>query len=144
MSRALGSAKQRRAGVSFQETNPLSQQSQVPSNTMMPNATTPQQGLTLPQVISLVDTRLVKLEKFMNEGGGGVSDSNLAIELDDRFNLLASEVNDLKEVVYKLQTYTMEVNKSLLEHITKSKDGINTLTPNDNRRENIKIEKPNK
>lgn len=144
MSRALGSAKQRRAGVSFQETNPLSQQSQVPSNTMMPN-TTPQQGLTLPQVISLVDTRLVKLEKFMNEGGGGGSDSNLAIELDDRFNLLASEVNDLKEVVYKLQTYTMEVNKNLLDHITKSKDGINTLTPlNDNKKENIKMEKQNK
>ena len=66
MSRALGAAKQRRAGVSFQESTPPA----PPAPSMLPqqNANTqPQNGIILPQVFSLVDSRLVKLEKHMNE-----------------------------------------------------------------------------
>ena len=36
-------------------------------------------------------------------------------EYDTRFTMLVSEINDLKDIVMKLQTYTMDVNKTLLE-----------------------------
>jgi len=56
MSRAIASARQRRAGIT-PEVSSVPQSS--PQNP-------PQHGLTLPQVISVVDARLSKLEKFMN------------------------------------------------------------------------------
>ena len=56
MSRAVASAKQRRAGVSAPEP-PAALSAPAP----------PANGLTLPQVIALVDTRLIKLEKFMKD-----------------------------------------------------------------------------
>lgn len=126
MSRALGSAKQRRAGVSFQET-PI----QPPQHTMTTSINTQptQNGLTLPQVISLVDSRLVKLEKHMNESS---VDDTLFNEVDERFTILASEVQELKEVVYKLQTYTMEVNKRIVENVFKTD---NTLFENNDKKD---------
>lgn len=114
MSRALGAAKQRRAGVSFQETQVQPPPTMIPSITQQQPV---QNGLTLPQVISLVDSRLVKLEKHMNESN---VDDSLFNEVDERFTLLASEIQDLKEVVYKLQTYTMEVNKKIVENVFKT------------------------
>ena len=131
---AVASAKNRRAGI--KPTNPI-------ENQISPQQ--PQQsGLTLPQVIALIDTRLVKLEKFMTEKGNENSQMqytnnpmNQTVSEDDgipsnmneileefqqRFLLLAEEINLLKDTVLKLQTYTMDVNKSLLE------DRINILS----------------
>jgi hypothetical protein len=39
----------------------------------------------------------------------------MADEFDTKFAVLAQEVADLKDVVLKLQAYTMEVNKTLYE-----------------------------
>ena len=129
MSRAIASARQRRAGVSPSE--PI--QSNQPK--LNPNSN-PQNGLTIHQVIALIDTRLVKLEKFASDNKiGEVSknvrflpdaspsvaaepSSNVSEMLDDfnnRFVLLAEEISNLKDIVMKLQTYTMDVNKTLLE-----------------------------
>ena len=36
-------------------------------------------------------------------------------EMDTRFDILAREIADLKDIVLKLQAYTMDVNKTLLE-----------------------------
>jgi hypothetical protein len=111
---AVASAKNRRAGI--KPTTPQPQEN-----------TTPQQpsGLTLQQVISLIDTRLVKLEKFMNEkqetNTTTNTDSNESIhyniieEFQQRFLVLAEEINLLKDTVLKLQSYTMDVNRTLLE-----------------------------
>ena len=41
--------------------------------------------------------------------------------MDERFNILASELQELKDVVYKLQTYTMDVNKTMMETFVKPK-----------------------
>ena len=44
--------------------------------------------------------------------------SNLAeiiSEYNSRFDLLAEEINNLKDVILKLQTFTMEVNKTLMD-----------------------------
>jgi hypothetical protein len=137
MSRAIASARQRRAGVTQEIPPPPIQQQQ----------TTSQQGLTLPQVISVVDARLIKLEKFMNEFQTNQSssqqkqpqqsqdkqpqqqqpqqqqqqqpqyeiDPNIIDEFQSRFDLLAQELMNLKDIVLKLQSYTMDVNKMLLD-----------------------------
>jgi len=124
MSRALAGARQRRAGVMTPEPQVVApQQPQMNS----------QNGLTLPQVIALVDTRLIKLEKFMKdtqENGmpsmppqvrfdvpveQGDNLSHVLQEYENRFMLLAEEMAQLKDTLMKLQTYTMDVNKMLLE-----------------------------
>ena len=136
MSRAIASARQRRAGV-----EPSPSPSPVSSSSSQPPA-----GLTLPQVISLVDTRLIKLEQFMkdtlennNSNNSSNSVSNIEIrdsesniidssdptqltdlndileEYNNRFVLLAEEIAQLKDTILKLQTYTMDVNKMLIE-----------------------------
>lgn len=122
---AVASAKNRRAGI--KPTTPPQQQEL--SNPQQPS------GLTLPQVIALIDTRLIKLEKFMNEQEQNPTSLNVSMnalssssnedmpsnmidileEYQQRFLLLAEEINLLKDTVLKLQTYTMDVNKTLLE-----------------------------
>jgi hypothetical protein len=131
MSQSNAAARKRRAGgASIQDgVAPVqNSQSQPPKN-----------GLTLPQVISLVDKRLITLETFMRESQNGVSTSasastsisnaslsqssnvsedavnQLADEFNSKFEMLAQEVADLKDIVLKLQTFTMDVNKTLFE-----------------------------
>jgi len=101
-----------------------------------------QQGFTLQQVISVIDKRLVSLEENINNRQTGNSNESVntqAIlpeeqsefnkqanenflminenlnEYDNRFDLLANEIADIKSIVLKLQSYTMDVNKMLLE-----------------------------
>ncbi len=120
MSQANAAARKRRAGgASLQET-------QVPSQ--IPVQPISKAGLTLPQVISLVDKRLTTLETFMRESHVDAPTSeqpeskvsedalnSLSDEINAKFELLAGEVESLKDIVIKLQSYTMEVNKTLYE-----------------------------
>ena len=126
MSKANSSARQRRAGGAVlpgQDTKSVSAPSPIGS---------PQQqnGLSLQQVIALVDKRLVNLETFAKEtkdappvAQTSVSASSvnpeeinaLADEFNSKFELLANEVAELKDIVMKLQSYTMEVNKTLMQ-----------------------------
>jgi len=147
--RANASARARRAGITQPE--PARVQQGQPGQTpgQAPN---PQSGLTLQQVIALVDTRLVTLETFMKEtkeqqlsapGQTPVYSANpiqpatyssqdIPIQMDNnsdesvsldvvledfnnRFITLAGEISELKDMLLKLQTYTMDVNKSLYE-----------------------------
>jgi hypothetical protein len=39
----------------------------------------------------------------------------MAEEFNNRYELLASEIQSIKDIVLKLQSYTMEVNKTLME-----------------------------
>jgi len=41
-------------------------------------------------------------------------------EMDAKFGMLVEEITNLKDIVLKLQTYTMDVNKMLLEDKNKS------------------------
>jgi hypothetical protein len=129
MSRALASARQRRAGP-----EPVPVPPPAPTNNNGNNGSN--NGLTLPQVIALIDTRLVTLEKFMKESqenpatksvsfdvssNGSQDDqpgddiTQVLSEFESRFMLLAEEIAGLKDTLMKLQTYTMDVNKMLLE-----------------------------
>lgn len=129
-------ARKRRAEAS--STNQSSVSSNIGSNTRpgtAPNPSTgPGTGLTLPQVISVIDTRLIVLETFMKDTKNtnnetksaptpvqsqsqsqGPEINEIVEEMDTRFDILAREIADLKDVVLKLQAYTMDVNKTLLE-----------------------------
>jgi hypothetical protein len=92
-------------------------------------------GLTLPQVIALVDRRLNNLETFVKESKENQNQvkfenniqppsvnslpenafDQLVEEFSHRFEVLAEELSILKDTILKLQTYTMDVNKALLE-----------------------------
>lgn len=99
---------------------PMVQQQQPPAGA----------GLTLPQVIALVDKRLVNLETFMKETKAQATkpsvqpsvplpsaelDDALVEEINTKFELLATEVAELKDMIVKLQSFTMEVNKKMFE-----------------------------
>jgi hypothetical protein len=110
-------AKKRRANA---PPTPMDPRAQPPVQTS--SSSTPPVGLTLPQVIALVDTRLTTLETFMKNSDSNQSNSSSEINaeiLDDyesRFQMLATEITEMKEIVLKLQTFTMDVNKRLLEN----------------------------
>jgi hypothetical protein len=45
-----------------------------------------------------------------------VSDfSNIIDEFNNRFTIFADEISEMKDIVLKLQSYTMEVNKTLMD-----------------------------
>ena len=110
MSNSIAAAKRRRAGVIESTppppTPPVSAQQQIPSR------------LTLPQVISMLDARLAKLEsppiqeQLVEET---VSVSEYVVEMDHKFAVLVDEISTLKDIVLKLQSFTMEVNKMLVD-----------------------------
>uniref|UniRef100_A0A6C0JMU9 Uncharacterized protein n=1 Tax=viral metagenome TaxID=1070528 RepID=A0A6C0JMU9_9ZZZZ len=132
MSKSNASAKNRRA---FGGNPP----SQTPIQTQNAQPNSQQQGFTLQQVIEVIDRRLLNLEGFMKETKDNnerhvhfenmqstnmtetesESPSNniddVLNEFNNRFELIAQEIGELKDIVLKLQSYTMDVNKTLLE-----------------------------
>ncbi len=133
MSTANAAARKRRAGGASIESSPPAPSKAVPTRPGVTPGAPQATGLSLQQVISLVDTRLVKLETFMRETQAAekqqpvvnmptqaapTSSSDMdefADEVNDRFDMLAVEIANLKDIVLKLQSYTMEVNKTLME-----------------------------
>jgi hypothetical protein len=131
MSQSNAAAIKRRANAG---TVPLSAQTKPgvqPGSSSSLSSNVNQPGLTLPQVISLVDKRLIQLESFMTNIGkinNEKENDTKAVEMDvfdkilqslteeinNRFEILATEVSSLKDIVLKLQSYTMDVNKTLL------------------------------
>ena len=93
-----------------------------------PNASIQQQvntstssGLTLPQVIAIIDKRLVSLETGFKQPSNDYNTDysngleELTNEIDSRFEIFIEELANLKNIVMSLQSYTMDVNKMLLE-----------------------------
>lgn len=143
MSASLAAARKRR-GIVEQPPVPVQQQSS-------PNQPA---GLTLPQVIALVDKRLITLETFMKEQTNNRSTispkdnmqslsndvikaevENMAEEFNSRYEMLATEISTIKDIVLKLQAYTMDVNKMLMEErvqILSDVDNTNLTIEEDN------------
>ena len=117
MSNSIAAAKKRRAGI--QPPNPATPTTQVGGPTSQNGAP----ALTLPQVIALVDKRLTKLEDSVKAGSNTntsyATPSNVVSEymeeMDRKFELLAEEITNMKDIVLKLQSFTMDVNKTLME-----------------------------
>ena len=87
------------------------------NNTKSSTNTKEQKGLTLPQVISNLDTRIKDLENNTPSLNGidSVFSPSVLDEFNSRFEILANELSDIKDTILKLQTFTMEVNKSLYD-----------------------------
>ena len=137
MSTALASARRRRAGPEA-TTPPLGARQTNPQSSF-PGTNSPQSnigvGLTLPQVIAVVDNRLIALEHFAQtqsnlnaqfEAQQSVARTSEISEIPEnlkeiideyasRFDIIADELSSMKDTIMKLQTYTMEVNKTLME-----------------------------
>jgi len=149
MSSAGAAARKRRAGIQSAPTmgpppslqnNPVGQSAQQNGAPGAP----PQNGLTLQQVINVINGRLLTLENAEKErkereaagvvpalSNSNVAASNLETPLQDdeveipigeilsdynqRFEILTQELADLKNLILKLQSYTMDVNRTLLE-----------------------------
>jgi len=138
-------AKARRA---FNSATPSSSPS--PAN----STSTSQAGLTLPQVISVIDNRLLNLETFMKEekakasrfepsrtesqeeSRGEAVSASVFDEFNHRTTLLAEEVANLKDIVLKLQAYTMDVNKMLYEERIHVLSDLGELQHSENTSEN--------
>ena len=140
MSQANAAARKRRAGgASFEPANPTPQNAQQQLKPGSPA------GLTLPQVIAVVDARLIALETFMKETKTApvqpktaqaqaqtqvqISDETVD-DLNEKFEILANEIADLKDIVLKLQSYTMEVNKTLMEERISILSDVNVTNDN--------------
>jgi hypothetical protein len=119
MSTALAAARKRRAPASLAPEPPVPQTAQ--------NQAQPSAGLTLPQVIAVIDKRLITLEEFVKsqqqtEVSADINETNISPavaeiieEFNSRYTILAEEIDNLKNIVLNLQSYTMNVNKTLLE-----------------------------
>uniref|UniRef100_A0A6C0JDU5 Uncharacterized protein n=1 Tax=viral metagenome TaxID=1070528 RepID=A0A6C0JDU5_9ZZZZ len=135
MSKANASAKNRRA-YGGNPPPPVPQQNTLQQNPSQSN--TPNSGFTLQQVIAVIDHRLVDLETFVKETKNQTPKKLKSEDLDsvaqlptipesinsvqevldefsNRFDMMAEEIGNLKEIVLKLQSYTMDVNRTLLE-----------------------------
>ena len=137
MSAANASAIRRRAGTN--PTTPASLTTNTDSQANQPS----QKGLTIQQVISNFDKRIKELEvKPINQNNISTEDSTvfsreIIEEYNSRFEIIANEIADLKNAMLKLQTFTMEVNKSLHD------DRIRVLSDIDTTDTNIKFEVEN-
>ncbi len=117
-------AKKRRANLSAVQEVPSS-----PATT--PAAAAPQSragGMSLPQILNVIEKRILSLEKAVEDNreaslSTDVSepiDINAQLrpiidEYDARFEMLATQINELKDTLMKLQSFTMDVNKTLFE-----------------------------
>ena len=137
MSAALSSARRRRAGPEavapppgVRQTSPQPSFPGAPAAAAAGNPANMGVGLTLPQVIAVVDKRLMTLEAFMQnqlstetlreasesvDGDAPYQMKDILDEYASRFDIIADELASMKDTIMKLQTYTMEVNKTLME-----------------------------
>ena len=152
MSSSAAMARKRRANAPPQPPQPPqpSQQSQVNGSPISQQTTqsSSKGGFTINQAITLIDSRLKTLEDFKsiqetiikNNKGGNLQNSkdtaeqiakmfnHITQEYEDRFTLLATEIHELKDMMLKLQSFTMEVNKTLMaERIEMMKSVNETL-----------------
>lgn len=98
-----------------------------------------QRPMSLQQVISVFDKRLLHIEGHIIKNGSAnnqtekVDSSSITkdmdslkesirknldgqfSEFDHRYQLLANEISNLKQIVLKLQSYSLEINKSLMD-----------------------------
>jgi hypothetical protein len=127
MSAANSAAKKRRAPPNMDAPPTPRPGSNTTMPAMSPNSTT---GMTLPQVIALIDKRLVHLETITKEklidtatedsdehgsSTGATLSKEILDEFNSRFEIMAEEIANIKNIVLNLQSYTMDVNKMLLQ-----------------------------
>ena len=116
-------AKKRRANLSAVQ--------EVPSSPAAAPAAAPQSragGMSLPQILNVIEKRILSLEKAVEDNRVASSSKDVSEpididaqlrpiidEYDARFEMLATQINEMKDALMKLQSFTMDVNKTLFE-----------------------------
>ena len=160
---ATAAAKRRRAGIvtpTIVDNKTMNHLSSNSTNNNNSNVNVAQEnaskGLTLHQVISLIDNRLISLEKsFVSSKNDtsriiNISPPNTDFqdllaehvsEFNHRYELLAGEIASLKNIVIGLQSFTMQINKSLVEERVRLLERSNALViKGDSQKNNITFE----
>jgi|TARA_B110000093_G_C12957755_1_gene405688 hypothetical protein len=140
MSSSAAMARKRRGLAPPQSQSQPIVASNAPSSMSQPigqPSTNGKGGFTINQAITLIDSRLKVLEDFkhiqetllMNKKDDTQINNNcnnttvekltdmctqMTQEYEERFILLATEIHELKDMMLKLQSFTMEVNQSLV------------------------------
>ena len=125
MSSSNAAAIRRRAGINPSPPTPTSTTTNRASSTAPPAPAQDARKLTLPEVISNFDKRIIQLEENIKAVSGqrptAISEQNVPSNINEvldefnlRFDVLADEISTLKDTILRLQTYTMDVNKMLM------------------------------
>lgn len=125
MSSSNAAAIRRRAGINPSPPTPTSTTANRASSTTPPAPAQDARKLTLPEVISNFDKRIIQLEENIKAVSGqrptAISEQNVPSNINEvldefslRFDVLADEISTLKDTILRLQTYTMDVNKMLM------------------------------
>jgi len=72
---------------------------------------------------------LTKLEQAKPASTGPSLDISIVEEFNSRFEILAEEIANLKNVVLSLQAYTMEINKTLVDERVRVFSDLSITTP---------------
>ena len=94
------------------------------------------------QLLNELDSRVNLIEESLQNTDSSNKPNIIDIidEFNSRFEMMATEISDLKDTIFKLQSYTMDVNKMLLDERiqilseipTQSSDDIKNLDINTN------------
>jgi len=96
-------------------------------------------GLTFKEVVANLDKRIHALETNVHsnitlteqyeplEQDEIVKLDEVVIEFNNRFELIVEEIGNMKDIIIKLQSFTMDVNKQLLNERILSRDDKNDL-----------------
>ena len=98
--------------------NPQQQQTTPKVDKAPPQSPTNNKQMTIQQVINTMDQRLKQVETIMQNNGTNNNTEDLSLivdEFNNRFELIVTEMNSIKDTVMQLQTYTMSVNKTLFD-----------------------------
>jgi hypothetical protein len=142
MSNSISAAKRRRAGNITSSPMFQSNATQGSTSASTSVASETPKPMSLQQVIGVFDRRLLNLEDYVmkqmkkvpntdaksptNTDAASVNMDEIAIfvqnmmvehftEFNHRYEILAEEIVNLKHIVMKLQSYTLDVNKALIE-----------------------------
>ena len=131
MSQSIAAAKRRRAGIQSTDVNQVVNTQEVPQPPQVQ-----QQKISIPMYLNRVTEKLKELENKIDqnenpafqiqfeteEGIKSMLVTDYMQDMDKKFEMLVDEVNNLKDTVNKLQTFTMEVNQKLFEKIFPNDD----------------------
>jgi hypothetical protein len=97
---------------------PVPSKSDATNTPQYTNQSIPQpapKSLTLPQYMNTLDKRIKTLEDNApsTNNSNTVFSAQVMDEFNSRFEILATELGQFKDALLKLQTFTMDVNKSL-------------------------------
>ena len=136
MSSSALSAAKRRRGVPVNNNPSQSNAAANENNVPQTPANNDNRPMSIQEALQLLSTRIVKLEKNIEETPKNefnnneiettnelnietiiekVAQSQLFEEFNARYEILASEIMTLKHIVMKLQSYTLDINKTLVE-----------------------------